>query len=27
VRDMASGEERVVPVAEGAKDLIRAVSG
>ena len=27
VRDMTSGEERVVPVAEGAKDLIRAVSG
>ncbi|MGH3107278.1 MAG: histidine--tRNA ligase, partial [Rubrobacter sp.] len=27
VRDMASGEERIVPVAEGAKDLIRAVSG
>ena len=27
VRDMASGEERVVPVAEGAKDLLRAVSG
>jgi hypothetical protein len=27
VRDMASGEQRIVPVAEGAKDLIRAVSG
>jgi histidyl-tRNA synthetase len=27
VRDMASGEERIVPVAEGAKDLIRAVAG
>jgi histidyl-tRNA synthetase len=27
VRDMSSGEERIVPVAEGAKDLIRAVSG
>jgi histidyl-tRNA synthetase len=27
VRDMTSGEERIVPVAEGAKDLIRAVSG
>jgi histidyl-tRNA synthetase len=27
VRDMASGEERIVPVADGAKDLIRAVSG
>jgi histidyl-tRNA synthetase len=27
VRDMASGEEQVVPVAVGAKDLIRAVSG
>jgi histidyl-tRNA synthetase len=27
VRDMASGEEQVVPVAIGAKDLIRAVSG
>ena len=26
VRDMASGEELVVPVDEGAKDLIRAVS-
>ena len=26
LRDMASGEERVVPVADGAKDLIRAVS-
>jgi histidyl-tRNA synthetase len=26
VRDMASGEESVVPVVEGAKDLIRAVS-
>ena len=25
VRDMASGEESVVPVAEGAKDLIRAI--
>jgi hypothetical protein len=24
---MASGEERIVPVAEGAKDLIWAVSG
>ncbi|HEX6709619.1 MAG TPA: histidine--tRNA ligase [Rubrobacter sp.] len=27
VRDMSSGEERVVPVVDGAKDLIRAVSG
>jgi histidyl-tRNA synthetase len=27
VRDMSSGEERVVGVADGAKDLIRAVSG
>jgi histidyl-tRNA synthetase len=27
VRDMASGEERVVSVADGAKDLIRAVAG
>jgi histidyl-tRNA synthetase len=27
VRDMASGEERIVPVAEGAKDLILAVAG
>ncbi|HET7270409.1 MAG TPA: histidine--tRNA ligase [Rubrobacter sp.] len=27
VRDMASGEELVVPVADGEKDLIRAVSG
>ncbi len=27
VRDMASGEELVVPVADGAKDLIWAVSG
>ena len=27
LRDMSSGEERIVPVAEGAKDLIRAVSG
>jgi histidyl-tRNA synthetase len=26
VRDMSSGEERTVPVAEGPKDLIRAVS-
>ena len=26
VRDMASGEERIVPVADGAKDLIRAVA-
>jgi histidyl-tRNA synthetase len=26
VRDMTSGEERIVPVAEGAKHLIRAVS-
>jgi histidyl-tRNA synthetase len=26
VRDMTSGEERIVSVAEGAKDLIRAVS-
>jgi hypothetical protein len=24
---MASGEERVVPVVDGAKDLIRAVAG
>jgi histidyl-tRNA synthetase len=27
VRDMASGEERAVSVADGAKDLIRAVAG
>ena len=27
VRDMASGEERSVPVADGAKDLLRAVAG
>jgi histidyl-tRNA synthetase len=27
LRDMASGEELAVPVAEGAKDLLRAVSG
>ena len=27
VRDMASGEERTVPVADGAKDLLRAVAG
>jgi histidyl-tRNA synthetase len=27
LRDMTSGEEEAVPVAEGAKDLIRAVSG
>jgi len=27
VRDMASGEESAVPVADGAKELIRAVSG
>ena len=27
LRDMASGEERAVPVADGAKDLLRAVSG
>jgi histidyl-tRNA synthetase len=27
LRDMSSGEERVVPVADGSKDLIRAVSG
>jgi histidyl-tRNA synthetase len=27
VRDMASGEERTVPVAEGAKDLLRAIAG
>jgi histidyl-tRNA synthetase len=27
VRDMASGDERVVPVVDGAKDLIRAVAG
>ena len=27
VRDMSSGAERVVPVSEGAKELIRAVSG
>jgi histidyl-tRNA synthetase len=26
VRDMASGEERTVPVGDGAKDLLRAVS-
>jgi histidyl-tRNA synthetase len=27
LRDMASGKERVVPVANGVKDLLRAVSG
>jgi histidyl-tRNA synthetase len=27
LRDMSSGEERVVPVADGSKDLIRAVAG
>ena len=27
VRDMSSGEERAVPVAEGAKELLRAVTG
>ena len=27
LRDMASGEERVVPLAGGVKDLLRAVSG
>ncbi len=27
VRDMASGEEREVPVADGAKELLRAVAG
>ena len=27
VRDMASGEERMVPFADGAKDLLRAVAG
>jgi histidyl-tRNA synthetase len=27
VRDMASGEERTVPVTDGAKDLLRAVAG
>jgi histidyl-tRNA synthetase len=27
LRDMASGEELAVPVADGAKDLLRAVSG
>jgi histidyl-tRNA synthetase len=27
VRDMASGEEQTVSVAEGAKDLLRAVAG
>ena len=27
VRDMASGEELEVPVADGAKDLVLAVSG
>jgi histidyl-tRNA synthetase len=27
VRDMASGEERAVSVADGAKDLIRVVAG
>ncbi|HEX5699205.1 MAG TPA: His/Gly/Thr/Pro-type tRNA ligase C-terminal domain-containing protein, partial [Rubrobacter sp.] len=26
LRDMSSGEEQTVPVAEGAKDLIRAIS-
>ena len=27
VRDMSSGEERAVPVADGAKELLRAVAG
>jgi histidyl-tRNA synthetase len=27
VRDMASGEEQKVPVADGARDLLRAVAG
>jgi histidyl-tRNA synthetase len=27
VRDMASGEEQKVPVADGPKDLLRAVAG
>jgi histidyl-tRNA synthetase len=27
VRDMASGEERSVPISEGAKELLRAVAG
>ena len=27
LRDMASGKERAVPVANGVKDLLRAVSG
>lgn len=27
VRDMSSGEERAVPVADGAKELLRAVTG
>jgi histidyl-tRNA synthetase len=27
VRDMASGEERAVPVGDGAKHLLRAVAG
>jgi histidyl-tRNA synthetase len=27
LRDMSSGEEQAVPVADGAKDLLRAVSG
>jgi histidyl-tRNA synthetase len=27
VRDMASGEERVVPVADGAKELLLVVAG
>jgi histidyl-tRNA synthetase len=27
LRDMASGEERTVPVTDGAKELLRAVSG
>jgi hypothetical protein len=27
VRDMASGEEQQVPVADGPKDLLRAVAG
>jgi histidyl-tRNA synthetase len=27
VRDMASGEEHRVPVADGPKDLLRAVAG
>jgi hypothetical protein len=26
VRDMASGEEQMVPVADGPEDLLRAVS-